>query len=83
MFFTARYTPGSQQTECAGAVIHQKWHAAVHTHPGDNMYVATVIPALWKRLTQLCRIFFPASGNVRLNANRMIFESVILFFHHK
>lgn len=30
-----------------------------------------------------CRIFFPASGNVRLNANRMIFESVILFFHHK
>lgn len=53
MFFTARYTPGSQQTECAGAVIHQKWHAAVHTHPGDNMYVATAIPALWKRLTQL------------------------------
>ncbi|MEF9810247.1 hypothetical protein, partial [Escherichia coli] len=52
MFFTARYTPGSQQTECAGAVIHQKWHAAVHTHPGDNMYVATAIPALWKRLTQ-------------------------------
>lgn len=50
MFFTARYTPGSQQTECAGAVIHQKWHAAVHTHPGDNMYVATAIPALWKRL---------------------------------
>ncbi|EIJ0351915.1 hypothetical protein ABXX75_005202 [Escherichia coli] len=48
MFFTARYTPGSQQTECAGAVIHQKWHAAVHTHPGDNMYVATAIPALWK-----------------------------------
>ncbi|MDA6769373.1 hypothetical protein OSL47_12340, partial [Escherichia coli] len=44
--------PGSQQTECAGAVIHQKWHAAVHTHPGDNMYVATAIPALWKRLTQ-------------------------------
>ncbi|OZM99599.1 hypothetical protein CF018_26380 [Escherichia coli] len=40
------------QTECAGAVIHQKWHAAVHTHPGDNMYVATAIPALWKRLTQ-------------------------------
>lgn len=53
MFFTARCTPGSQQTECAGAVIHQKWHAAVHTHPGDNMYVATAIPALWKRLTQL------------------------------
>ncbi|MCK3127642.1 hypothetical protein MZG98_27220, partial [Escherichia coli] len=52
MFFTARCTPGSQQTECAGAVIHQKWHAAVHTHPGDNMYVATAIPALWKRLTQ-------------------------------
>lgn len=52
MFFTARYTPGSQQTECAGAVIHQKWHAAVHTHLGDNMYVATAIPALWKRLTQ-------------------------------
>ncbi len=53
MFFTARYTPGSQQTECAGAVIHQKWHAAVHTHPGDNMHVATAIPALWKRLTSL------------------------------
>lgn len=49
MFFTARYTPGSQQTECAGAVIHQKWHAAVHTHPGDNMYVATAIPALCGR----------------------------------
>lgn len=57
MFFTARCTPGSQQTECAGAVIHQKWHAAVHTHPGDNMYVATAIPALWKRLTQ------PAGGD--------------------
>lgn len=31
------YSPmhaSSQQTECAGAVIHQKWHAAVHTHPG-------------------------------------------------
>ncbi|EFB6639489.1 hypothetical protein FQY21_25435 [Escherichia coli] len=52
MFFTARYTPGSQQTECAGAVIHQKRHAAVYTHPGDNKYVATAIPALWKRLTQ-------------------------------
>lgn len=58
MFFTARYTPGSQQTECAGAVIHQKWHAAVHTHPGDNMYVATAIPALWKRLLSLQDILF-------------------------
>ncbi|MEL2394233.1 hypothetical protein R9K83_00425 [Escherichia coli] len=46
MFFTARYTPGSQQTECAGAVIHQKWHAAVHTHPGDNMYVAVTNGAI-------------------------------------
>ncbi len=59
MFFTARYTPGSQQTECAGAVIHQKWHAAVHTHPGDNMYVATAIPALWKRLTQPAGVMLP------------------------
>ncbi|STJ09475.1 Uncharacterised protein [Escherichia coli] len=83
MFFTARYTPGSQQTECAGAVIHQKWHAAVHTHPGDKYVRGDSDPGTVEETHSACRIFFPASGNVRLNANRMIFESVILFFHHK